>query len=145
MTNITKVGIGIAVFKHDAVLLGKRKGSHGAGQWAFPGGHLEYGESFEATARRELAEEVGSMTIKDLQVVSVINLVEYMPKHYVDIGMACEWVAGDPVVMEPDKCESWEWIKLGDILVPGFPAFSTVTRIIEAAIFDRGVQIYDAA
>ena len=42
-----KVGVGVMVFKDGKILLAKRKGSHGAGEYAFPGGHLEFGESFE--------------------------------------------------------------------------------------------------
>ena len=41
-----KVGIGVMVFKDGKVLMGKRKSSHGEGEWAWPGGHLEYMESF---------------------------------------------------------------------------------------------------
>jgi 8-oxo-dGTP diphosphatase len=38
----TKIGIGVMVFKDGKVLMARRKGSHGQGEYAFPGGHLEY-------------------------------------------------------------------------------------------------------
>jgi 8-oxo-dGTP diphosphatase len=37
-----KVGVGVMIVKEATVLLGQRKGSHGNGEFAFPGGHLEY-------------------------------------------------------------------------------------------------------
>lgn len=54
-----KVGIGVMIFRDGEILLGKRKGSHGDGEYAFPGGHLEYMESFSDCARREVREECG--------------------------------------------------------------------------------------
>ena len=53
------VGVGVMILKDEKVLLGKRKGSHGAGEYAFPGGHLEYLESFSTCAQREVMEECG--------------------------------------------------------------------------------------
>ena len=57
-----KVGVGIMILKNGKVLLGKRKGSHGEGEFAFPGGHLEYMESFANCAKREIAEFVEGAT-----------------------------------------------------------------------------------
>ena len=61
------VGVGAIVIDEatGCVLLGRRKGSHGAGTWALPGGWLEKGEEFEAAAVRELEEETG-LTVEDL-------------------------------------------------------------------------------
>ncbi|MEK6841001.1 MAG: DNA mismatch repair protein MutT, partial [Nanoarchaeota archaeon] len=36
--NQVKVGVGVMIFKNGKILLSKRKGSHGAGEYAFPGG-----------------------------------------------------------------------------------------------------------
>lgn len=49
------VGVGVAVIvkRGGKILLIKRQGSHGAGTWAPPGGHIDFGESVEETARRE--------------------------------------------------------------------------------------------
>lgn len=54
-----KVGVGVIVLKEKKLLLGQRKGSHSQGEWAPPGGHLEFGEEVAACAKRELLEETG--------------------------------------------------------------------------------------
>lgn len=112
--NKTKVGVGILIIKDGKVLLGKRKGSHGAGQWATPGGHLEYMESFKDCVVRELAEECG-IEIKNIRFQYLANLKEYAPKHYCHIGMIADWKTGEPKVLEPAKCEEWKWFDLSDI------------------------------
>lgn len=118
---IPKTGLGLLVIRGNKILLGKRLSSHGTGQYGGPGGHMEYGESFEETILRELLEEAGNtMTIKNLRFLCVTNLRRYMPKHYVDIGMVAEWVSGEPIIGEPDKLESWDWYDIDDLPTPLF-------------------------
>jgi 8-oxo-dGTP diphosphatase len=116
-----KVGIGLLVVKGDCILLGQRKSQHGKGEFGGPGGHLEGMESFEDCIMREFREEVGSeMQIKNLGFLCVTNLMKYLPKHYVDIGMTAEWELGEPTVGEPDKLVSWKWYPINELPSPLF-------------------------
>jgi 8-oxo-dGTP diphosphatase len=138
----TKVGIGVAILrrtnKGEQVLLGKRKGSHGEGQWAFPGGHLEYMESFEDCALREISEEVGpDFKVYDLDVCAVTNLKDYAPKHYIDIGMVARYVSGEPQVMEPDKVSEWRWFNVVDAMRFSDEFFSTVSVTLAGAFAEE--------
>src|SRR5688572_25404284 len=99
------VGIGVMIIRDGKVLLGKRKGSHGEGEYAWPGGHMEYMESFADCARREVLEETG-MAIKNIRFLRLMNMKNYAPKHYVDIAIVAEWESGEPKRLEPNKIES---------------------------------------
>ena len=114
-----KVGVGVMILKDRKVLLTKRKGSHGAGEYSFPGGHLEYMESFENCAIRETREECG-IEIQNIRFLYVTNVRKYAPKHYVHIGLVAEWKSGDPKILEPEKAEEWRWYDLGDLPEPLF-------------------------
>lgn len=118
---ITKVGIGVMIFKDGKVLLSKRKGSHGAGEFSFPGGHLEYMEGFADCARRETKEECG-VEIENVRFQFLLNLVKYAPKHYVHIGLIADWKSGEPAVLEPDRTESWHWYEPDNLPQPLFEA-----------------------
>jgi 8-oxo-dGTP diphosphatase len=126
------------VLKNGKVLIGKRKGAHGAGEWAWPGGHLEYMESFEDCARREVMEETG-IEIHNIRFLRLMNLKEYAPKHYVDIGLVADWLSGEPKVTEPDNVEGWEWRDLGDLPQP---LFATLPSYFEA--YRSGRTFWDA-
>ncbi|HEY0480536.1 MAG TPA: NUDIX domain-containing protein [Kofleriaceae bacterium] len=129
----TSVGVGVMVRKHGKVLLGRRKGSHGAGEYAWPGGHLEYGERFAECAAREVAEETG-MQIGAIRFLRVLNTMHYAPTHYVDIALVAEWLDGEPEVREPDKVDGWAWYDLDAL--PS-PLFHMVPTAIEALRGDR--------
>lgn len=102
------VGIGIIVLKDGKILLGRRLASHGAGTWQLPGGHLEFGDTFEDTALREVAEETGLTDIKIGELVSVYNERDY-GKHYLSLGFLAHWCSGEPYAAEPEKSADWSW------------------------------------
>ncbi|MDP3770746.1 MAG: NUDIX domain-containing protein [bacterium] len=133
-----RVGVGVMVLKDDRVLLGRRNGSHGAGEFAFPGGHLEYLESFEECARREVLEECG-VAITNIRFQFISNVRAYAPKHYVHIGLIAAWASGDPTPREPEKCEAWEWYA-SDALPT--PLFAFCAQAIESN--RTGKTYYDA-
>lgn len=114
-----RVGIGIMIFKHGKILLGKRKGSHGAGEYSFPGGHLEYMEGFEECARREIAEECG-IEVQNVRFQFLANIKDYAPRHYVHTGLIADWKSGEPKVLEPNKCEGWDWYDMDNLPSPLF-------------------------
>ncbi|KAK3067338.1 hypothetical protein LTS18_001172, partial [Coniosporium uncinatum] len=84
-----RVGVGVFVLRGNKFIVGKRLGSHGEGTYALPGGHLEYGESFEECAAREVLEETG-LDVSELRFLTATNSVfDDVKKHYVTIFMAC--------------------------------------------------------
>jgi len=133
------VGISVLVIKDGKILLGKRRGSHGEGEYAAPGGHLEHLESFHQCATREVLEETG-MQIGPLRFLRVLNSTQYAPKHYVDLAFVAAWEAGDPEVREPDKVESWGWYSPDDL--PS-PLFGMIPSAIDAFRGRPGRKVYD--
>jgi len=107
------------ILKEGKILLGKRKGAHGDGEYSFPGGHLEYMESFEECARRETREECG-IEIENVRFQLLSNVMKYAPKHYVHIGLIADWKSGEPIVLEPEKCEEWGWYDFDKLPQPMF-------------------------
>ena len=116
--NYPRVGIGVMIQnKKGEVLLGLRHGSHGEGEWCFPGGHLEFGETVFETAKRETKEETG-LDVGNFELISVADERRYIKtdnKHYLNIGVKAEYQGGGPKVMEPDKCKEWKWFSLDNL------------------------------
>jgi 8-oxo-dGTP diphosphatase len=117
---LPKVGVSAIIIRDGKVLLGKRKGAHGEGSWCFPGGHLEFREEIKDCIKREVMEETG-MDIDNIRIAAVTNDVfEKEDKHYITIHTIPEKIFGEPKIMEPDKCEKWEWFEWENLPKPLF-------------------------
>src|SRR6185436_20850054 len=113
------VGVGVVIWKDGKILMGKRKKVTGDGYYALPGGHLEYGESFEDCARREIKEETG-LEVGEMRFQCVATDNSFL--HDVVLTFACDWKSGEPENVEPDINESWSWYSLDEIPQPVFAA-----------------------
>ena len=114
------VGVGVYIRKDGRVLLGQRKSEHGKGEWCTPGGKLEINETLEDCATREVREEAG-LEIRNLRFIGITN--DMWPSngsHYVTVTYSADWKSGEAKVMEPDKCEKWEWFSWDNLPKPLF-------------------------
>ncbi len=115
-----KVGIGVVVVRGDKILIGQRLSGHGAGTFEIPGGHLEFGETFEQAALREVREETGLTDLVVRGIVSLGNDIAFN-KHYVSIGVCLECASGEPSDPEPERSSDWQWYDIDKLPEPLFP------------------------
>ncbi len=114
------IGVGVIIKNGEKILLGRRLGSHGAGTWGLPGGHLDEGESVEQCARRETIEETG-LQVGDVKPQGFSDTVfEELQKQYITLFVEAASYTGEPQVCEPDKCDEWRWCDVDDLPQPLF-------------------------
>jgi 8-oxo-dGTP diphosphatase len=135
-----RVGVGCVLTcsaRPGALLVGQRRGSHGAGRWALPGGHLEFGASFADAASAELGEECGLALAAGRwrHVFTSNNVMAGEDLHYITLFLHAELSAGEAGGvrnLEPHKCESWEWVPLADLRGGGMSLFLPLQHLLEA-------------
>ena len=114
------IGIGVFVWKDGKFLMGLRIGAHGSNTWSIPGGHLEYGESWEEGAAREAQEETG-MKIGNIRFTALTNdIFKKDDKHSVTIWVESDWISSEAQIMEPDKLIQFKWLDFKSLPSPLF-------------------------
>lgn len=116
------VGISIIILNKGKILLGKRKGSHGTGTWASPGGHMEMYETFDQTAKKEVKEETNlNVELIDKNPVVITNdFFKDEGKHYITLFFRARIISGELKLLEPNKAENWKWFSWKKLPQPLF-------------------------
>jgi ADP-ribose pyrophosphatase YjhB (NUDIX family) len=127
------VGIGVAVLRPGAVLLARRGRPPSEGAWSLPGGAQKLGETAEAAARRELAEETG-LAVGELLLAANVDSIHRDPDgrvryHYTILDFCARWREGEPAPGGDITACAWAPFDQFD----GFDLWSEARRVIGIA------------
>lgn len=129
--------VGIIIFKDGKVLVGKRRKKHGDGEYSFPGGALDYGESLIDCVKREVLEEAG-IAIKNVRFLSVANSSKHFDLHEVQVHFQADWESGEARDLSEERIGEWGWYELDKLPEPFFfPAQITLDS------YKTGKNFYD--
>lgn len=123
MEKCPRIGLAAIIRKEKKVLMGLRRGSHQEGTFGLPGGPLDFLENpIERAVRREVLEETG-LEVGRISFYDFTNdLMVEEGKHYVTLFYNCDYIGGEPKLMEPHKCSLWKWVNEdylpGNLMVP---------------------------
>lgn len=120
------LGVSVALWRGEKVLLARRANAPLAGKWSLPGGLVETGETLVQSARRELLEETGLECPEMRGPVAwneiIVNDAEgAVERHYVIATFSAVWRGGR--ARAGDDAEAVRWAGLDTLsdldLVPG--------------------------
>ncbi|HVQ43935.1 MAG TPA: NUDIX domain-containing protein [Candidatus Saccharimonadia bacterium] len=123
------VAAGAMIFNHNGELfLAKRSQNvkNERGCWETPGGGVEFGETLEEAARREILEEYGV----EIEIVDTFPAVDHLipaeGQHWVAVTfLATLKPDREPRIMEPEKCDEIGWFALDALPTP----LSIITQV----------------
>ena len=116
------VKTGVAVFflmEDNKLLLGQRKNTtSGEGYYGLPGGRMDRWEDPQRTAKRESEEETGIKAL-ELEFFDFTNdEFKDSDEHWITLYYVCRKWEGEPQLMEPEKCEGWDWHDIDNLPEP---------------------------
>ena len=129
---MTTIVVSAAVIEQDGRFLVTRRpqGVHLAGQWEFPGGKCEPGESLEACLARELREELAVEARAGDEMMATVY--EYADRRVELHFLRCD-LEGDPVGLLGQEIQ---WVSRSDLARLKFPPADA--ELIQLLMRDEG-------
>ncbi len=111
LPSLPQIGVGAVVIKDEKVLLVQRGRPPSEGLWAIPGGRLQFGETLQQAAERELLEETG-IVIRAKEPVYIFDVIDKNDAgevlfHYVIVDLAADFVSGTPRAGDDALAARW--------------------------------------
>lgn len=120
--------VDVVVIEGNKILLVKRGQPPHQGEWALPGGFVEYGETSEAAAKREVQEETG-IAIELSAILGVYSDPDRDPRgHTASVVFVGKMVSGQ--LQGGDDAADAKWYDINDLHE-------------EQLVFDHGMIVQD--
>lgn len=130
------VGVGCVVRRGSDILLIKRISQHGDGTYSVPGGHIDFGESLEQCAIREVLEETG-LAVSDPVLLGVTNNVfPEITRQYVTVWFEAAYLSGEARLTDPKEVSEVGWFPISSLPSPLFEPFRDIAENIGFAVRD---------
>src|SRR6267154_5034783 len=131
------LGVGAVVFRGDKVLLVCRAQEPCKGEWTFPGGLVELGETLREAVERETFEETG-IRVRAGQVLEVVDSLVKGSKgrlrfHYSIVDVICRYVSGSP--RPGDDVSEVAWVPIKKALL--MPLAGVTAKVLKKAVGRR--------
>jgi ADP-ribose pyrophosphatase YjhB (NUDIX family) len=113
------VGCGLAILRHDTILLCRRRKPPVAGSWTNTGGKVDLMETTLEAARREGAEESGLVIGADVWFLCLSeHVIAEDRQHWVSVIYVTRDAAGEPVETEPETLSDIGWYSFDALPAP---------------------------